>query len=100
MARARRKYGREFMERAVELATSPGASVTATAKGLGVPQKTLDGWVKRRRVVAAGGGGGVCDDPAILRARLKEMEERVRRLEVEKDILKKATAFFAGETRP
>ena len=83
----------------MELATSPGASVTGTAKGLGVPQKTLDCWVKRRRG-AGQAGGGPCesDDPAILRARLKEMEARVKRLEMEREILKKATAFFAGQS--
>jgi transposase-like protein len=37
------------------------------------------------------------DDPAVLKIRVKQLEEEVRRLRTEKDILKKATAFFARE---
>jgi transposase-like protein len=38
------------------------------------------------------------DDPAALKLRLKEAEARIRRLEMERDILKKATAYFAGQS--
>jgi hypothetical protein len=36
----------------------------------------------------------------LLRIRIKELEQRVQQLEMEKQILKKATAFFARETQP
>jgi transposase-like protein len=38
------------------------------------------------------------EDPARLRARVCELERQVRRLEMEKEILKKATAFFASQS--
>ncbi len=104
MGRVRRVYTKEFMQRAVALARLPEASVTRTAKSLGVPQKTLEGWVKGRGVKQAVGAGsppsaqsGGGDDPIALRARLEEAEARIRRLEMEKEILKKATAFFASQ---
>ena len=37
-------------------------------------------------------------DPARLRARVSELERQVKRLEMEKEILKKATAFFASQS--
>jgi transposase-like protein len=37
------------------------------------------------------------EDPAALKAQVRELEARVKRLEMEKEILKKATAFFAKE---
>ncbi len=101
--RNRRVYSKEFVEQAVALATAAGASVTATARALGVPQKTLDCWVKRERrdpeggEGGEGGGGGAGDDhPAALRARVRELERRLARAEAERELLKKATAYFAG----
>ena len=99
--RNRRVYSKEFVEQAVALATAAGASVTATARALGVPQKTLDCWVKRERRDPeggeGGGGGGAGDDhPAALRARVRELERRLARAEAERELLKKATAYFAG----
>lgn len=97
MGRNRRTYSKEFVEQAVALATAAGASVTGTARGLGVPQKTLDCWVKRqRRGGPAGGTGAASDDPAALRARVQELERRLARAEAERELLKKAAAYFAS----
>jgi transposase len=95
--RARKVYSEEFVAQAVALSRQPGASVTGTARSLGVPQKTLDGWVKRAEGRQRAGEDG-CDDPVVLRVRLKEAEARIRRLETEKEILKKATAYFASQS--
>jgi transposase len=93
----RRIYSKEFVDQAVALATAAGASVTATARTLGVPQKTLDCWVKRERRGPPGGGAGTgADHPAALRARVQELERRLARAEAERELLKKATAYFAG----
>ena len=97
LKRARKVYSEEFVAQAVALSGQPGASVTGTARSLGVPQKTLDGWVKRWESRRRAGEDG-CEDPAVLRVRLREAEARIRRLEAEKEVLKKATAYFASQS--
>ena len=94
-------YSRQFKEQAIALATAPGASIRAVAKDLGVRPQTLEYWIKypprdksRRQTAAATAD---TNDPVALKLRLKEAEARIRRLEMEQEILKKATAFFASQ---
>ena len=67
---------------------------------LGIPHKTLANWARPRRqqersvAIAA---GVEKSDPAALRARIVELEKQLRRAEMEREILKKATAYFAKE---
>jgi transposase-like protein len=51
------------------------------------------GWVKRVEPQAP-----LPEDPAALKVRVAELERQVKRLEMEKEILKKATAYFAGQS--
>src|SRR5688500_14847957 len=97
-------YSKQFKEQAMRLVTERGYTPTAAARELGMPPNTLDQWLKRagwRRPAgsdaAALPGAPLSDDPAALEVRVKELEAQVRRLQVEKDILKKATAFFASQ---
>src|SRR5687768_4906722 len=94
-------YSKQFKEQAMRLVTDRGYTPTAAARELGMPPNTLDQWLKRagwRRAApsdaaaAALPGAPLSDDPAVLKVRVKELEAQVRRLQVEKDILKKATA--------
>ena len=98
--KARRVYSVQFKQEAVAMTRQPDASVTAVARSLGVAPKTLAYWVEhpptsrpRERSPAV-----ESDDPAALKLRLREAESRIRRLEMEKEILKKATAFFASQS--
>ena len=38
------------------------------------------------------------DDPQLLKTRIRDLEQRLRRAEMEREILKKATAYFAGQS--
>lgn len=97
MDRQNRRYTREFKEQAMDLVRVQGYEPTVAARELGMPFSTLNLWLKK-----AGwrGPGSVplADDPASLKARVSELEKQVRRLEMEKEILKKATAFFASQS--
>jgi transposase len=67
---------------------------------LGVPKKTLANWVRphrQRQRCTQIAEGLKTDDPAALRARIVELEKQLRRAEMEREILKKATAYFAKE---
>jgi transposase len=94
------KYPEEFRRDAVELVlSSPKRTVAEIARELGVNQETLRLWVKSARAASAGGGrsaagaGGVDERDEELR----RLRKRVAELELEKDILRKAAAYFAKE---
>jgi len=98
-----RRHSKEFREQACKLVTEQGYSALRAARELGIARNTLWGWLTecgkfglraQQREAALG------DDPRTLRVRIRELEQRVRHLETEKQILKKATAFFARETQP
>ena len=97
---ARRIYSLQFKQEAVAMARQGGASVRSVAKSLGVRPQTLEYWMQHPPAATrrARSTESDCDDPAALKLRLKEAESRIRRLEMEKEILKKATAFFAGQS--
>jgi transposase len=104
--RARMAYSKQFKEQAMRLVTERGMAPTTAARELGMPRNTLDQWLKRAgwRPPAKGpddgrlpAGAPLPDDPAVLKVRLRQLEEENRRLRMEKDILKKATAFFASQ---
>jgi transposase len=93
-------YTKQFREQAIGLVTGQGYEPTRAARELGMPFSTLNQWLKKagwRKPVA---DGPISDDPAALKAEVAELRRQVRRLEVEKDILKKATAFFATQSLP
>ena len=101
MAKGSNRYSRQFKEQAIALATRPDASVRAVARDLGLRPQTLDYWIAHPPGAArnAPGAGHAIEtnDPVSLKLRLKEAEAKIRQLEMEREILKKATAFFARE---
>jgi transposase len=95
-----RPYTRQFREQAVKLAIE-GQDPTRTARELGMPHSTLMLWLKKagwRKPEPE--GAVISEDPAVLRAQIKELQRQLKRSEMEKDILKKATAYFASQNLP
>jgi transposase len=93
----RKVFTQEFKESAVRLAGRPGVSVENVAHELGIAGWTLRRWMKEaigssRKDAAAVHGPAA--DPA---RRLRELEAENKRLRQERDILKKAAAFFARD---
>ena len=88
-----RRYDKEFRLAAIKLVTEQGYSPKQAAISLGVHANTLQYWMKIY-------GKAKTEDAETmesLRLRLKELEKQNQRLVLEKEILKKATAFFARE---
>jgi len=93
--RARRQFTDEFKAGAVRLVLDEGKTVAQVARDLDLTASALNGWVKRARADRDGGASGLTTEE---RGKLARLRKEVRALRVERDILKKAAAFFAKET--
>ncbi len=93
----RQKYTREFKQDAVRLVTEQGYKQTEAARNLGIDRGMLGRWVKEFQEdesEAFRGNGKLSSE----QEELRRLREENRRLKMERDILKKATAFFAKES--
>ena len=88
----KRRFSREFKESAVKLVHEQGYTPSEAAKSLGVDPTTLRFWLKK---FPAGAGAAATEGG--LRAEVRRLREENKRLLMEREILKKATAFFAKE---
>ena len=83
----------EFRRRAVELARSGQHPIAQIAKDLGISESCLRRWMARDDVDAGRREGLTSDE----RKELVEARRRIRVLEMENEILKRASAYFARE---
>lgn len=92
--KTRRQYTDEFKDEAVKLVTDQGYKTTEAARNLGIHDGVLRRWIKERspEVVHAS------PSTAKLQAELKLVKRENERLRMEREILKKAAAFFAKES--
>jgi transposase len=93
---ARKTYTPEFRREAVRLVVSQGLPVSKVAADLGVSRHTLYGWVDalREEIEAS--------EPSPKRSdaeELKRLRKENERLRMERDILKKAAAYFAKDSK-
>jgi transposase len=92
-----RRYAIEFKEQACKLGSDPAVGPGSAAQKLGVPESTLRLWMKDRGLLEARPIAAMAEslDPAVLKQQICELRELLRQSEIDKDILKKAAAFFA-----
>ena len=96
MSKARRKFTDEFKRGAVKLCHQPGAVVSQIARDLGLDQTVLRRWVQLER-----GGVMEMNSSRPLRAEavteLQRVQRELKRVTMERDILKKALVYFAKD---
>jgi transposase len=91
----KRLYTEEFRSEAVRLARTSDLSIRQVAEDLGVPAGTLANWLRAAAPTMVSTEGPLTGDE---RAELIGLRRRVRVLETEREILRKAAAFFAQES--
>jgi transposase len=93
----RQHYTKEFKNDAVKLVLEQGYSANEVARRLGVSQTNVSRWVRecRQENEPTVDGGATRSE---LEAELKRLHKENKRLQMEREILKKAAAFFAKES--
>ncbi len=90
----RRKFTKEFREEAVKLVTEQGYKVSEAARNLDIHEQQLGNW---KRAFLADSETLDHESISSMKDELKSLRKENKRLEMERDILKKAAAFFAKE---
>lgn len=97
MSKKRRSYTREFKAEAVRLVTEEGYSMAEAARSLGIHANLLSTWKqKSESELAAAANGSLSGEE---KEELRRLRAENKRLRMERDILKKATAYFAKESQ-
>src|SRR5437660_5198152 len=92
--RTRRSFTEDYKTAAVRLVLDEGKTVAAAARDLGLTESSLRNWVDHARADRTQGKTGLT---AAEREELTRLRKDVRELRMERDVLKKAAAFFAKD---
>jgi transposase len=95
--RQRRSFSPEFKAGAVKLVLEEGKPIAEVAKDLDLSETAFRRWVEQARTDKGQGKPGALSSEE--RAELSQLRKRVRQLEMERDLLKNAAAFFAKEMK-
>lgn len=94
---ARRSFPREFKLEAVRLVTEQGVTIAQAARDLDIHENVLRKWVRQYRedpAHAFPGAGQIKPE----QAEIAQLKKEIRKLKAERDILKKAAAYFAKDS--
>lgn len=89
MAKNQKSYTPEFKQQIVDLHYQAGKGVTELSNEYGIPKGTVSTWIKNLAPIA------VSDTETISLKEYKALQKKMKELEIENEILKKATAIFA-----
>ena len=97
MKRKRRKFTDEFKRDTVRLIREGGKGIAEIARDLDLTESAVRQWVKQAEIDEGRGASGALTTAE--REELQRLRRQCKQLEMEREILKKATAFFAKESR-
>lgn len=96
MNKSRRTFSPDFRLESAQLVVDQRYTIKAACDAMGVSKSTLENWVRQLRQERQ----GATPKAAAMTAdqqRIQELEKKIRRIELEKDILKKATALLMSD---
>lgn len=91
MAKNQRHYTPEFKQQIVDLYNAGGTSYPQLEREYGINRSTLSSWVKQLSTIK------VSEDESVTLKEYRALQKEIQRLQIENEILKKATAIFAKE---
>jgi transposase len=94
------RYTKEFRQEAVKLVTEEGLSWGNAAQRLSLPTATLANWVKAYKAGKLGAVGSTYRPLTEVEMELARTKKELAEVKMERDILKKAAAYFARESLP
>jgi transposase len=92
------KYTKEFREEAVKLVTNEGLSLPEAGRRLSLPTSTIGNWVRAYKAGKLGDVGKSQRPLTEIEMELSRVKRELAEVKVERDILKKAAAYFAKES--
>ena len=95
--RGRRKFTKEYKAEVVRLIVDGGKTIGQVSRDLDLTESAVRQWVKQARIDAGQGAPGALTTAE--RAELVALRREAKQLRMEREILKKATAFFAKESK-
>ncbi len=95
--RKRRSFTKEYKAEVVEFIRKSGKSIGAVARELDLTETAVRRWFEQAEIDSGEGPAGALTTAE--REELAQLRKRVKTLEMEREILKKATAFFAKESK-
>ena len=93
-------YSKEFRSEAVKLVVEGGVSAYAASRQLSLPTSTLENWVRAHKEGKLNDIGGQQRPLTEVELELGQVKRELAQVKVERDILKKAAAYFAKESLP
>jgi len=94
------RYTKEFREEAVKMVLDGGISLPEAARRLSLPPSTLGNWVKANRSGKLGDIGKTQRPLTDIEMELARVKKELVETRMERDLLKKAAAYFAKESLP
>lgn len=97
MKKVRRSFDPQFRLESAQLVVDQGYSIRAACGAMGVSKSTMENWVRQLRKERK----GVTPKASALtpeQRKIQELEKKIRQIEMEKEILKKATALLMSDS--
>lgn len=94
------KYTKEFREEAVKLVTEEGLTLPEAGRRLSLPPSTIGNWVKAYKAGKLGSIGKSQRPLTEIEMEVARLKRELAEVKMERDILKKAAAYFAKESLP